>query len=77
MATDVAAAADKAESSAKGRAGTGWLPRPKRERRRGREAFLGQRQVYILPTGPGLGFAALLLVLLVGSINYNWASASA
>ena len=35
------------------------------------ELFLGQRRIYILPTGPGLGFGALLLVLLVGSINYN------
>ena len=32
---------------------------------------LGQRRIYILPTGPGLGFAALVLVLLIGSINYN------
>src|SRR5690349_22852524 len=35
------------------------------------ELFLGQRRIYILPTGPGLGFGALLLVLLIGSINYN------
>ena len=35
------------------------------------ELFLGRRRIYILPTGPGLGFGALLLVLLVGSINYN------
>lgn len=35
------------------------------------ELFLGQRRIYILPTGPGMGFCALLLVLLVGSINYN------
>ena len=35
------------------------------------ELFLGQRRIYVLPTGPGLGFGALLLVLLVGSINYN------
>ena len=33
--------------------------------------LLGQRRIYILPTGPGLGFGALILVLLVGSINYN------
>jgi uncharacterized protein (DUF58 family) len=33
--------------------------------------LLGQRRIYILPTGPGLGFGALLLVLLIGSINYN------
>jgi len=35
------------------------------------ELLLGQRRIYILPTGPGLGFGALLLVLLIGSINYN------
>jgi uncharacterized protein (DUF58 family) len=35
------------------------------------EVFLTQRRVYILPTGAGLGFGALLLVLLIGSINYN------
>ena len=33
--------------------------------------LLGQRRIYILPTGPGLGFGALILVLLIGSINYN------
>jgi len=33
--------------------------------------LLGQRRIYILPTGPGVGFGALVLVLLVGSINYN------
>jgi uncharacterized protein (DUF58 family) len=33
--------------------------------------LLSQRRVYILPTRAGLGFCALLLVLLVGSINYN------
>jgi len=35
------------------------------------EVELGQRRVYILPTGAGLGFGVLLLVLLIGSINYN------
>jgi uncharacterized protein (DUF58 family) len=35
------------------------------------EVFLSQRRVYIVPTGAGLGFAGLLLVLLIGSINYN------
>jgi uncharacterized protein (DUF58 family) len=33
--------------------------------------LLSQRRVYILPTRAGLGFCVLLLVLLVGSINYN------
>jgi uncharacterized protein (DUF58 family) len=35
------------------------------------EVVLTQRRVYVLPTSAGLGFALLLLVLLVGSINYN------
>ena len=35
------------------------------------EVFLHQRRVFILPTRPGLGFGVLLLVLLIGSINYN------
>lgn len=35
------------------------------------EVELGQRRVYILPTGAGIGYAVLLLVLLIGSINYN------
>jgi uncharacterized protein (DUF58 family) len=41
---------------------------------RGAEAapvVLGQRRVYILPTRGGLGFAVTLLLMLVGSINYN------
>ncbi len=32
---------------------------------------LGQRRVYILPTRGGLGFGVTLLLMLVGSINYN------
>jgi uncharacterized protein (DUF58 family) len=35
------------------------------------EVELNQRRVYILPTRAGLGFGALLLALLVGSINYS------
>lgn len=35
------------------------------------ELLLGQRRIYILPTRPGLGFGALLLVLLIGSVNYG------
>jgi uncharacterized protein (DUF58 family) len=35
------------------------------------EVFLSQRRVYIVPTGAGIGFAALLLVLLIGSVNYS------
>ena len=35
------------------------------------ELFLGQRRIYILPTTPGVGFGALLLILLIGSVNYN------
>jgi uncharacterized protein (DUF58 family) len=49
----------------------GQLGRLRREALDEGELFLGQRRIYILPTGPGLGFGALLLVLLVGSINYN------
>ena len=33
--------------------------------------LLTQRNVYILPTGPGFMLAATLMVLLVGSINYQ------
>jgi uncharacterized protein (DUF58 family) len=33
--------------------------------------FLGQRRVYILPTRNGLVFGVSLLLMLVGSINYN------
>ncbi len=35
------------------------------------EVFLNQRRVFILPTGPGIGFAVLLVVLLIGATNYN------
>lgn len=35
------------------------------------ELLLTRRRVFILPTKAGLGFAVLLLVLLIGSINYN------
>ncbi len=35
------------------------------------EVFLNRRRVFIVPTGAGLGFACLLVVLLVGSTNYN------
>ena len=35
------------------------------------EVFLSQRRVFIVPTGAGVGFAGLLLILLIGSINYN------
>ena len=33
--------------------------------------FLAQRRVYILPTRQGLSFALALVVMLIGSINYN------
>jgi uncharacterized protein (DUF58 family) len=33
--------------------------------------FLLQKRVYILPTRPGLAFALALVVMLIGSINYN------
>jgi len=32
---------------------------------------LGQRRVYILPTGGGLMFGVTILLMLIGSINYN------
>ncbi len=32
---------------------------------------LTQRRIYILPTGRGLGFALVLMVMLLGDINYN------
>ena len=35
------------------------------------EIFLHRRRVFILPTKVGVGFAALLLLLLVGATNYN------
>lgn len=41
-----------------------------REREPG-EVFLNQRRVFILPTKPGMGFCALLVVLLIGATNYN------
>lgn len=35
------------------------------------EVFLHRRRVFIMPTKAGVGFAALLLVLLVGATNYS------
>ncbi len=35
------------------------------------EVFLNQRRVFIVPTGAGLAFAVMLVVLFIGSINYN------
>jgi uncharacterized protein (DUF58 family) len=35
------------------------------------EVFLNRRRVFILPTGAGLAFAVLTVLLLVGSINYS------
>ena len=35
------------------------------------EVFLHQRRVFIVPSGAGWGFVAMLVVLFVGSINYN------
>lgn len=32
---------------------------------------LGQRRIFVLPTGAGLGFAGALLIMLIASINYN------
>ncbi len=33
--------------------------------------ILGHRRVYVLPTRAGLGFVAVLLVMLIGAINYS------
>ena len=55
----------------------GWLNRKRalwRTKATARDkgsVLLNQRRVYILPTRAGLGFCALLLILLIGSINYN------
>ena len=38
---------------------------------RGREVMLDRRRIYVLPTRYGLLFAAMLFVMLLGSINYN------
>ena len=46
-----------------------WLPR-KGALDTG-EVLLSQRRVFILPSKAGLGFAALLLILLIGSVNYT------
>lgn len=35
------------------------------------EVFLNQRRIFMLPTRPGLGFGLMLVVLFIGSINYN------
>lgn len=35
------------------------------------EVFVNQRRVFILPTGAGLTLSAMLLALLLGSINYS------
>lgn len=35
------------------------------------EVLLSQRRVFILPSKAGLGFAALALILLIGSVNYT------
>jgi uncharacterized protein (DUF58 family) len=35
------------------------------------EVYLHQRRVFILPTGTGLAFGAMLVVLFIASVNYN------
>jgi uncharacterized protein (DUF58 family) len=37
----------------------------------GRDGRLGYRRIYILPTRAGLGFALVLFMMLLGSINYG------
>ena len=46
-----------------------WLPRAGTHD--SGEIEIKSRRVFILPTRAGLGFAALLLVLLIGSVNYS------
>ena len=46
-----------------------WLPRAGAFD--ANEIEIKSRRVFILPTRAGLGFAALLLVLLIGSVNYS------
>lgn len=49
-----------------------WLiERERRERHAGSGLTLTPRRVYILPTRPGLSFAILLLIMLIGALNYN------
>ena len=50
------------------RATGAWLPRA--GRLDAGEVVLKQRRVFILPSRAGLGFALLLAVLLIGSVNY-------
>lgn len=43
-------------------------------RRRAHEALpvvLGQRRIYVLPTRFGIGFGTMLIVMLLGALNYN------
>ncbi|MGS0741568.1 DUF58 domain-containing protein [Glaciimonas sp. GG7] len=35
------------------------------------EVFIGQRRVYIMPTGAGCAFVVMLVMLFIGAINYN------
>jgi uncharacterized protein (DUF58 family) len=35
------------------------------------EAYLNLRRVFIVPTGAGLGFGVLLVIMLIGALNYN------
>ncbi len=45
-----------------------WLFRPKIE---SGTVTLNQRRIFILPTRQGLGFAVVLMLMLLGAINYN------
>lgn len=49
-----------------------WLPTLKR--RHNAEPLpivLGRKRIYLLPTGFGFGFAAIVLVMLIGALNYD------
>jgi len=48
------------------------LPSPKRRQRaEPLPIVLGRKRIYLLPTGFGIGFAAIVLVMLVGALNYD------
>lgn len=46
-----------------------WLQRPGTPE--AGEVFLHRRRIYILPNKAGIAFALLIVILLIGSINYN------
>lgn len=47
------------------------VPLPRRSRTEKLPIVLGRKRIYILPTAFGIGFAVILLVMLVGALNYS------